>query len=408
MELRHYTSEDIRGRRVVLRADLDVSVNADGVVDQYHDLRLERLIPTLSDLFLAGARQVVIIGHRGRPSGNIAPELSLAPVCDRLAELARAEGLDEPIAFIEDMEVDPVVHRDQDIIMLENLRFWPGEKNGDAAFVRTLAQWGEVYVNDAFGASHRAHASIALLPRALAEAFAGLGLSREVEALEGFLSHAAAPLVAVVGGAKISTKLPLLSLLAERAQSVLVGGALANTILASRGIPMGASLVEEAMLKKASELSGDVFVLPEDAVVAPGRAVLVGALGPREAMRDIGPETIKNFVQRIKEAKTILWNGPMGTFEESAYAKGSEDIARAITENAAARVLAGGGETVELIERLGLAQKIDFVSTGGGAMLTFLAGGDMPGLEAVSLQLRTPLSQNIISIGHEPICNTTH
>lgn len=368
-----------------MRCDLDVAVGSDGRVDEFHDLRLERIVPTLSGLFSFGAKQVVMMGHRGNPGGTAAPEHSLAPVCDRLAELCRAEGLDEPIAFVEDSSVEPSGHRDQDLVMLENLRFNPGEKAADSGFASKLAQWGEVYVNDAFGSSHRAHASLVLLPRALSQAFAGPALAREAEELESFLGGIKEPFVAVVGGAKISTKLPLLSLLARVSQSILIGGALANTILASRGVSMGASLVEEAMLNRASELSGEAFVLPSDAVAAGGKVVGIGAVSSNQAVLDIGPETTKLFVQRIAEAKTILWNGPLGAFEESAYARGSEEVARAIAKNRRSRTLAGGGETVELIERLGLIDQFGFVSAGGGAMLTFLVGGDMPGLAAVSL-----------------------
>ena len=384
MELRQYTREDIQSKRVVLRCDLDVAVNTDGVVDQYHDLRLERVVPTLVELFSFGARQVVIIGHRGRPNGKPEPGLSLAPVCERLRELAAIEGLDEPIAFIEDISVDPTHHRDQDLVMLENLRFWPGEKNGDAAFARTLGQWGEVYVNDAFGSSHRSDASVTLLAQAMRDAFAGPELAQEVARLGGFLEYAAKPFVAIVGGAKIGTKLPLLTLLSQRADQVLVGGALANTILASRGISMGASLMESALFKKASELSGQSFHLPIDAVVSGGKVVSITNIGLHEAMLDIGPETIKNFVSCIQEAKTILWNGPMGKFEDAAFSAGTDAVAQAVIGNEKANALAGGGETIELLERLDLVSKFDFVSTGGGAMLTFLAGGEMPGLDAVA------------------------
>ncbi|MDP3994992.1 MAG: phosphoglycerate kinase [bacterium] len=383
MELRGYTQEDIHGKRVLMRCDLDVAVNSKGAVDEYHDLRLERVVPTLVELFSFGAKQVVLIGHRGRPKGALEPGLSLAPVCDRLAELCRAEGLDEPISFVEDIEADPLSHCDQDVVMLENLRFWPGEKDCDAGFARSLARWGEVYVNDAFGASHRHDASVTLLATLLGAAFAGRGLAAEVERLEEFFAGIRKPFVAVVGGAKISTKLPLLKILSLKADSVLVGGALANTILAAHGKAMGASLVEESMLNKARELSGSAFVLPEDAVLASGAIVPVDRISPKDAMLDIGPRTIKKFVQRIQEAHTILWNGPLGAFEDKAFAPGSEQIGRAIAENTRASSLAGGGETVELVERLGIAPGIDFVSTGGGAMLTFMAGGDMPGLDAL-------------------------
>ena len=384
MEFNTYTQEDIFGKRVLMRCDLDVKVNEDGIVDQYHDLRLERIVPVVHQLFGYGAMQVVLIGHRGRPDHKDM-SLSLAPIRDRLADLCVSEGLDEPITLIDDISVDPLAHKHEPIIMLENLRFWPEEKAGDSLFAEKLSLWGQVYINNAFGNSHRADASMSALPGIMDRAFAGPELIKEVSTLESFILEIKKPFMIVLGGAKISTKLPLIEALSSKADAILLGGGLANTVLKARGKEMGESLVEQEMLSDARDLSDSAIILPDDAVLAEGRAVSVDEIQPDEAMLDIGPEANTKFVQLIQEANTILWNGPMGKFEDSAFEKGTYEIARAIAQNQQARTLAGGGETVEVLEKLDLVDKIDFVSEGGGAMLTFLADGEMPGLGSVKI-----------------------
>ncbi|MBU2575616.1 phosphoglycerate kinase [Patescibacteria group bacterium] len=385
MELNKYTKEDIEGMRVLLRCDLDVKVNKEGVVDEYHDLRLERIVPVVHELFGYGAKQVIILGHRGRPKGKIDPKLSLAPIKDRLVDLCVSEGLDEPISLIDDINVEPLSYADDSIIMLENLRFWAEEEDLDEKFAQNLARWGDVYVNNAFGNSHRDHSSMTLLPRILGKAFAGAQLQKEVEQLELFIESINPPFVVILGGAKISTKLPLISALSEKADSILLGGGLANTVLAGRGQEVGKSLVEQEMIEFSRDLSDDKIILPEDVVIKDGSAVKVNNIGAQDVVLDIGDIAIKKFVQRVQEAGSILWNGPMGKFEDKKFEKGTFEIAKAIAQNKQAKTLVGGGETIEALEILDLAEDIDFVSTGGGAMLTFLAGDKMPGLDSVKL-----------------------
>ncbi|MAG28984.1 phosphoglycerate kinase [bacterium] len=384
MELRQYTREDIEGKRVLLRCDLDVKVNNKGIVDQYHDLRLERIVPTLNELFFFGAMQIILLGHRGRPGKEPNDGFSLSPVCDRLNDLCAADGLDSTITFIEDIDIDPNSHSDDPILMLENLRFWPGEKNQDKSFAKKLSQWGDVYVNDAFGGSHRKDSSMTIITQLISDSFAGTELYKEISSLGSFLDSINNPFVAVLGGAKIATKLPLLDILSKKADCILLGGALANTVLASRGKNMGNSLIEESMIDQAKKLNPEKFIVPIDAVVDSKKIVLADKIGDKESMLDIGPNTIKKFVQHMKDANTILWNGPMGKFENKEFSKGTFEIALAVSKNKKARTLAGGGETVEVVEQLGLVDEFDFVSTGGGAMLTFLAGGNMPGVDSVS------------------------
>lgn len=383
MELNKYTKEDILEKRVIMRCDLDVKVNKEGIVDEYHDLRLERIVPVVHELFGYGAKQVVLIGHRGRPNNKVDPKLSLAPVKDKLADLCAADGLDEPITLIDDIYVDPQAHADDDLVMLENFRFWEGEKAGDEEFAQQLAKWGDVYINNAFGNSHRSDASMTLLASVLDSAFAGAELISEIEQLETFIELIEPPFVVILGGAKISTKLPLIKALSEKADSILLGGGLANTVLAARDIEVGKSLIEQDKLSEARDLKDDKIILPEDVLIAGAKNVLVNEVGHEDAILDIGDSAYTKFVQLVQEANTILWNGPMGKFEDKKFEKATNAIARAIAQNKNARTLAGGGETLEVLERQDLVDKFDFVSTGGGAMLTFLAGGEMPGLLSV-------------------------
>ena len=383
MELSKYTKEDIFQKRVLLRCDLDVKVNDQGIVDQYHDLRLERIVPVIHELFGYGAKQVIIIGHQGRPKGKRDPKLSLSPIRDRLVDLCISDGLDEPITLIDDISADPIAYTEDPIIMFENLRFWPGEENLDEKFAQQLAKWGHVYINNAFGNSHREHSSMVLLPRILGKKFAGDNLLNEIESIESFIEFIKPPFVVILGGAKISTKLPLIQKLSNKADFILLGGGIANTVLLGRGINVGKSLVESSMIKQAGSLSSDKIILPEDAVIEDGGIINIEDIESENMILDIGNSAIKKFVQHITEAGSILWNGPMGKFEDKRFEKSTFEIAKAIAENKQARTLAGGGETVEVLERLDLVEDFDFVSTGGGAMLTFLAGEIMPGLDII-------------------------
>ena len=380
MKLAQYEREDILGKRVLVRCDLDVKLNEEGYVDAYHDLRLERIVPTLHDLFSHGARQIILTGHRGRPGGKHDPAFSLAPVADRLGDLCFADGLDEHIAFIDDLTVEPYSYGDNPILMLENVRFWEGEKEKNESFARSLARWGEVYVNDAFGSSHRDTTSMTLVPGIMGSSFAGPELIKEVAHLQAFRENIRYPFVALLGGAKISTKLPLIEYLIEQADHLVLGGGLANTLLAAQGVNVGTSLVEEDMISRAKQLPLDKIFMVKDVVTDKGDVVQPEVVGADRGICDLGPASIEGIQALLADAKSILWNGPLGKFEDPQFSKATYAVAHAIAKNQPADVVVGGGETLEVLERLNSVDKFDFVSTGGGAMLTFLAGGPMPGL----------------------------
>lgn len=390
MNLRQYTKADIGGKQVLLRLDLDVQVNKQGEVDRWHDLRLERAVPTIKNLLQAGAERIVLAGHRGRPAARD-EKFSLRPVAARLQTLLREQGISEPIKFADDVAAVADAGKGG-LVMLENLRFWPGEKTSDKSFARTLAQWGEVYINDAFGASHRSDASMRAIIEYNKAAFAGPNLLREIEQLSEFARVGERPFLAVVGGLKIETKLPLLKFLLEKADEILLGGGLANTFLRSRGTEIGASALDSAHVDAAKEVYSDKIILPKDAVVvnppAGGdgqtRIVPIDAVAGDDFIGDIGPETIKFYQEKLSSAKKILFNGPLGKFEKDVFQAGTAAIVRAIT-GSNALTLSGGGDTIDILERLEATAKFSFVSVGGGAMLTFLAGGEMPALEALRI-----------------------
>lgn len=373
----------IANRRVLLRADLNVPIE-DGEVTGAQ--RLEAVLPTIRAL-IAQKNAVIIASHLGRPEGR-QKKFSLRPVARALSDLL---GVD--IIF----SSDPLSKRTRElaaklsaghVLMLENLRYYPEEEANSPAFARALASLADVYVNDAFSVCHRAHASIVGVPRYLPSAF-GLNILSEIEALES-LEKPKRPYVAIIGGAKISTKLGLLASLADACDSVFVGGAMAFTMLKARGLEVGHSKVEDAMLPKARRLlKRDNIVLPTDAVVARSvsahakrRTVGIDAMDPDDIGLDVGPATVALVERSLKKARTCVWNGPMGLFELKPFAKASEDVARALARSAA-RSIVGGGDTVALIDGLGLEKRYDHVSTGGGAMLAYLEHGTLPGIEAV-------------------------
>jgi len=323
---------DIAGKRIVLRADLDVPLE-DGTVGE--DYRLKALLPTLKLLIKEGAK-VLVIGHAGRPEGKPAPALSLKPVADWFsAELKRK------IDFIPDYELRITNY---DVALLENLRFWPGEEKNDPALAKKLAVLGEIYVNDAFAASHRAHASIVGIPNYL-PAYAGLRLEEEVKELGGVLANPPRPLVFVLGGAKTETKAPLVPAFAKVADQILLGGL----------------LMFDQSLEKVPRV-----VFPVDAV----------------GIFDIGPKSLKKFIKILKGAKTVVWNGPLGKWEDSRYAAGTRVIAKELAASSA-KTIVGGGDTIAALSAFGLLGKMKYVSMGGGAMLEFLAGKKLPGLKVL-------------------------
>jgi phosphoglycerate kinase len=385
------------GARVFVRLDLNVPLHDGTVAD---DARIRASLPTLTELLSAGAA-VVAASHLGRPKGQVDESARLGPVADRLGEL-----LERPVRYLRadgvlDAEVGSACRTlaPAAIALLENLRFDPGEEANDPAFAEGLAELAGPYVDDAFGAVHRAHASVAALPGIVRRrgdaAVAGRLLQREVDALSALRGDPARPYVAVLGGAKVSDKLGAIGALVEHVDALLVGGAMAFTFIAAEGGAVGDSLVEaerfdevRAARGRADE-RGVVVQLPEDVVAAreiaadatrhtvPATRVPAGERG-----LDIGPRTVEEFARTLSDAKTILWNGPMGVFELEPFSAGTRGVATAIA-GASAYTVAGGGDSLAAIARYGLSDGFDHLSTGGGASLEFLEGRDLPGLEAL-------------------------
>ncbi|CAN5703925.1 hypothetical protein BH20ACT21_BH20ACT21_23320 [soil metagenome] len=381
---------EVEGRRVLVRADLNVPLENGAIAD---DLRVRASLPTLQKLLERGAR-LVVCSHLGRPQGKVMEELRLAPVGRRLAELLVTDvlALEEVIGE----EVERACASDAEVVVLENLRFEPGEGANDADFAAALAGLAQAYVNDAFGSSHRAHASVVGVP-ALLPCAAGLLLSREVAELERLLEDPEPPFVAVLGGAKVSDKLGVIRNLLERVDSVVVGGAMAFTLLAAQGHDVGGSRVEHdrldeirSTLEEAEARGVDVLV-PSDVVAAEGieegsphEVVPLGEIGERMGV-DIGPETAGRFGDVIAAARTVLWNGPMGIFEIDDYAAGTKAVARAIAEatSKGAFTVAGGGDSAAALVELGMTDAVSHLSTGGGASLELLEGKELPGVAAL-------------------------
>jgi phosphoglycerate kinase len=376
---------DVAGARVFLRADLNVPLRDGAITD---DARIAATIPTARELLDRRAR-LVIASHLGRPKGQVVDGLRLAPVGRALAE-----RLERPITALD--EVTPGSLPDDDVVLLENLRFDPGEEANDIAFAGLLAEHADAYVDDAFGAVHRAHASVAALPELLLasgrSAVAGRLVAREVEVLGTLLHEPPRPFVAILGGAKVSDKLGVIGSLTERVDALVIGGAMAFTLIAAEGGKVGASLVEEDKLDEVRDTlavarsRGIPVHIPVDVVAAPSidaeaPTEIVPADGVPEGLMglDIGPATIGAFTDALAGAGAILWNGPMGVFELEPFAGGTRAVARACAASRAFTVV-GGGDSLAAIRREGLADRFDHLSTGGGASLEFLEGRRLPGL----------------------------
>jgi phosphoglycerate kinase len=386
----------LAGRTAVVRSDLNVPLDGARIVD---DQRIRASLPTLELLTRAGAR-VVLLSHLGRPKGKPRPDLTLAPVAAHLAGL-----LDAPVEFAPDATGADVARRLEalppgGVLLLENTRFLEGETSNDAELAASWAALGDIFVNDAFGAAHRAHASTTGLAEAMiargGEAVAGLLMARELRFLEQALRDPERPFVTLLGGAKISGKIDLISAMLPRVDRLLVGGAMANTFFRAMGLDTGSSLVEEDKVDEAAALlerAGDRLVLPVDCVVAP--EVAEGAessIAAREDVRgrdrivDIGPTTRKLFADILSGARTIVWNGPMGVFEIDAFAAGTLAVAEAVARacDGGALGVVGGGDSAAAAERAGVADRLTHVSTGGGASLELLAGATLPGVASLS------------------------
>jgi phosphoglycerate kinase len=381
MKFRRMSDVDLRGKRVFIRADLNVPIEDGRIGD---DTRIRASVPAIR-LALEQGAAVMVTSHLGRPKeGELKPEDSLEPVAKRLAEL-----INRRIALKKDW-VNGVEVKPGEVVMLENCRVNKGEKNDDEALARKIAALCDVYVNDAFGTAHRAEATTHGVARFASIACAGPLMAAELDALSKALANPARPLVAIVGGAKVSTKLTVLAELAGKVDSLIVGGAIANTFLLAAGVAIGQSLAEPSLVEEAKRIRKMTDVpLPEDVVVAVeasarARAATkeVARIEADEMILDIGPKTIARVVARLKNAGTIIWNGPLGMFEIDQFARGTESIARAIAASKAFS-LAGGGETLAAITKFGVERKISYISTGGGAFLEFLEGKKLPAVAAL-------------------------
>ncbi len=384
---------DVAGKRVFLRADLNVPLDDGKITD---DTRIRASLPTIIYLLERGA-SVVLASHLGRPKGKVNDALRLKPVADRLSEL-----LGRTVRMTGDA-LGPGVHdaigklRPGELILLENLRFHAEEEANDPDFAKSLAELADLYVNDAFGSAHRAHASTEGITHYL-PSVAGLLLEREVNALSALLEKPAKPFHTVIGGAKISGKLEVLEVLLSRCQAILVGGGMANTFLAAKGLALGKSLVETEQLENAERIIAEArrkrmrLMLPTDAVVAAQihyrsqREVVPVTAVPKDwSIVDIGPRTVAAYTEYLTKARTIFWNGPMGIFEIEPFAEGTNAMARFLAKRTAAGVITvvGGGDSVAAVDQLGLASKMSHVSTGGGASLEFVEGKTLPGVAAL-------------------------
>jgi phosphoglycerate kinase len=378
---------DLKNKRVFIRVDFNVPL-APGGQEISSDKRIKASLPTIQYALDHGAG-LILASHLGRPKGKLNPEMSLKPVAERLAKL-----LGRPVKMAPDCigpEVEAMKPAPGDVLLLENLRFHPEEEKNDAGFSRKLAALCDVYVNDAFGSAHRAHASTVGMIAFVPKAAAGLLMEKELQYLTMATTNPARPSIAILGGAKVSDKIEVISNLAKIVDRLLIGGAMAYTFLKAQGQPTGKSLVEEDKLDLARNLLKSVgakMMLPVDHVVVAelkeGAPNAVVETVPADKMGvDIGPKTVDAFSKVIAGAKTIIWNGPMGVFEKPPFDKGTVAVAKAVAQSGATSIV-GGGDSEKAVKSAGVADKISHVSTGGGASLEFLAGIKLPGVEALT------------------------
>jgi phosphoglycerate kinase len=390
--VRDLSDAQVKGKRVLLRVDFNVPLNENGEITD--DTRIRAALPTIKLLMERGGRPV-ILSHLGRPKGKPEPKYSLQPVSNRLMELMGCN-----VVFVESTDSDEALKASQDlnpgeILLLENTRFLGGEEKNDQRLSRALSELGDCFVNDAFGAAHRAHASTVGVAEHLRPAVAGLLMEKELEYLGGALSNPKRPFVAILGGAKISGKIDVIEQLLPKVDGLLIGGAMACTFYKAMGLETGKSLVEEDRVTMAKDLlarAGMKLTLPHDAMVAPSldqaksaKAVPRNAIPKDQAMFDIGPQTTASYSRAIASAKTVIWNGPMGVFETSPFDRGTRAIAEAMANATAkgATTIVGGGDSAAAVAEAGLEEKMSHVSTGGGASLEFLEGKKLPGVEVL-------------------------
>lgn len=391
--MKHINEVNLSGRRVLVRADFNVPFDDQQKISD--DNRIKEFLPTLEFIRNNGGRPI-LMSHLGSPSGKPEAGLSLRPVADRLSQLIKSEVILAPTCIGAEVENLAESLKPDQVLLLENLRFHPGEQKNDREFSAQLAKLGDVFVNDAFATAHRNHASMIGVPGFFKEKAAGLLMQKEVEYYEKCLVNPKRPLCVVLGGSKVSTKLNVLMNIAGKADKLIIGGAMANTFLAAQRIQMGRSLYESDLFGKALELLGTLarrdckLYLPVDFLVGPSpsatglaRAVPAQEVPADSMALDIGPASSLLFREALTTAETIVWNGPMGAFENEEYSKGTTDMIESIASSHALTVV-GGGDTDAAIHQMQLAHKFGFISTGGGAFLALLEGKGLPGINALS------------------------
>ncbi len=392
MLLRTIEHIPLEGKRVFIRVDFNVPMDEGGTITD--TTRIENAIPTIKYAVEKGAK-VILASHLGRPKGKVHPKYSLSPVARKLSGI-----LGRPVAMAEDCIGQKVAEKidgmqEGDVLLLENLRFHPGEEANDVAFSRELASIADIYINDAFGAAHRAHASTEGITKHMNVVGSGFLMKREIDCLERGSANPERPFVMIVGGAKVSDKIGIIGHLLTKITALLIGGGMAYTFLKADGVRVGKSLVEEDQVDQARRTTSEAnrkgvkFLLPVDHIVADHfdpkalkKVVPNEGIPPEWVAMDIGPETIRVFSEEIKDAKTVVWNGPMGVFEMEPFAHGTIAIAKAVAQSRAFSIV-GGGDTVAAVKMAGVADSISHISTGGGAALEFLEGKSLPGIEAL-------------------------
>jgi 3-phosphoglycerate kinase len=392
MQKKTVRDADLAGKRVLVRVDFNVPLEGTTVSD---DTRIRAAVPTLKYILDQKPKAVILMSHLGRPKGGPAPEFSLKPTVSVLAE-----QLGTDVQFVDDTVGDKVKQAvdalpEGGVLIVENTRFYKGEEKNDPELAKQMAELGDVFVNDAFGTAHRAHASNVGVSEIL-PAYSGLLMEKEIDYLATALENPQKPFIAILGGAKVSDKIAVIESLLGKCDKLLIGGGMANTFLKAQDYELGKSLVEEDAVQTAKDLlekGGDKLMLPTDAVIgdkfdndAERKTISVEEGVPDGwAIYDIGPDTVKAYVAALADAKTVVWNGPMGVFEMSNFAKGTFDVAQALADATAngATTIVGGGDSVSAIEQSGLADKITHISTGGGASLEMLEGKELPGVAAI-------------------------
>lgn len=381
----------VQGKRILVRVDFNVPMDdKQNITD---DTRIRAALPTINYLIENGAK-VILASHLGRPKGKVNPKYSLAPVAVRLSELLSQEVLTANDCVGNEVEAQVQGLKNGQVLLLENVRFYEEEEKNQPEFARKLADLAEIYVNDAFGTAHRAHASTEGVARYI-PAYAGFLMKKEVDIMGKALENPARPFIAIIGGAKVSDKIAVIENLLKKVDTLIIGGGMANTFLKAQGYEMGKSLVEDDKVGLAQEMlrmaqnSGVSLMLPSDVIVAkefsadaPSKAVSVSEIQADDLALDIGPESAEKFAKAVLSAQTVIWNGPMGVFEMDAFARGTEKIAQAMAACQGTTIV-GGGDSVAAVEKMGVTAKLTHISTGGGASLEFLEGKVLPGVAAL-------------------------